>query len=212
MPEALAPSPARTTTLFKQCNITIVADGLQTSVLDAQLFPELGATKKVLQLPSLALLEYEGISFWAEPENRRAVVLDNTGRLSATTPITRLMDRYLAKVPGVNVMALGLNFFFELVFEEPSVNLMLHRFLQRDAMVKLGGEPASAGFKVSHEAKGYLRQMSVDPLWKNGKGVSVLINYHLDSPVTPGRGLQLQERFTDCMGDAPLLVAEIANA
>jgi hypothetical protein len=214
MPEAIAAAPPALngTTVFKQCNVTIVAEGLQTSVLDAQLFPELGAPVKALQIPSLALLGYEKYSFWVEPENRRAVALDTTGQLTDRSPIVGLMEKYLEKVPGVNIAALGLNFFFEIVFQNPSVNFMLEKFLRGDALSKLGsGAAVSAGFKVIHREKGYLRQLAVDPLWKNEKGVSVLVNYHVDAPTDPARGLRLVERFAECVASAPILVREIAN-
>jgi hypothetical protein len=195
--------------LLKQCNVTLLADGLQTSVINAQFFPRLGEPQKVIQTPPLAVLEFGEYTFWVEVESRRAVALDSTGDLNDASPIAELMEAYVKKTPGLKIVALGLNYFFELSLERGAGKLMLDKFLREEVVKKFGAPIQAAGFKLILRRNEYTVQLAVDPVWNNPKALSILVNYHLDSPID---GLDIPKRFAYCATEAPKLVEVVANA
>ena len=205
-----SPAKGRAVQVLKQCNVTLLAEGLQTSVLDAQFFPRLGEPQKVMQTPPLAVLEYGDYTFWVEVESRRAVALDTTGKSDDASPIAELMETYVKKTHGLKIAALGLNYFFELSLEEPGSagKLILEKFL-RDEVKKFGGQIQAAGFKLIQRRDEYTVQLAVDPIWNNPKALSILVNYHLDSPIAK---LDIPKRFAHCSVEAPKLVEVVAHA
>lgn len=209
MAEASAP-PATGVVKLKQCNVTLLAEGLQTSILDAQFFPDLGEPQKVMQVPPLAVLEFGDYTFWVEAESGRAVALDTTGEVDEASPIAALMETYVSKTPGLRVSALGLNYFFEILLERGLAGkFILEHFLRPDVASKFGEQVQGAGFKLIQRRGEYKLQLTVDPAWNKPKGLSVLVNYHLDAP---GNDLRISQRFAQCAIEAPKLVEVITNA
>jgi hypothetical protein len=204
----VSPAAGTAKQLLKQCNVTLLAEGLQTSVLDAKFFPRLGEPQRVIQTPSLAVLEFRDYTFWVEVESRRAVALDTTGELNDTSPIVEMMETYVKKASGLKVVALGLNYFFELSLDKGTAGKLIQEKFLRDEVKKFGGHIQAAGFKLVQRDNEYTVQLAVDPVWDNPKALSILVNYHLDSPIS---NLNLPERFARCAADAPRFVEVIAN-
>jgi hypothetical protein len=76
-------------------------------------------------------------------------------------------------------------------------------FLNTEATAKLGGDLVSAGFKVMQNWQEYLRQLIVDPVWKNPKQLTAGVNFHLEAPAPP---LNITRRFRQCAKEAQRLI------
>src|SRR3990172_2960046 len=99
---------------FKNCNITLVADGLYTSLVHSQFFPELAPAKNAVQIPPVAMLDFGNYTFLVEVEGRRAVASDLSGELNPTSPIVGMMKRFVREAKGATIRALGFKFTFDL--------------------------------------------------------------------------------------------------
>lgn len=210
-PIPTTPDTRKARTVFKQANITVVADGLQTSIVDASLFQDLGTPKNVLKIAPLSLLEFDKFGFLVEIDSRRAVAMDNSLELSPTSPISTMMEKYLRELKNVSVAAIGFNYLFEIVFGTAVVEAISPRFLRMESFVDLGKRVRSAGFKVISEEEDHLVQLTFDPLWNNPFAVSVLINYHHETPA-PDVVAGVTARFSKYAAHAPGLVERMLNA
>jgi len=208
MPEASVPQPASILVKpnYKACNVTVIADGLQSGVLDPSLFSELGPSKTVLQAGSLGILEFDRRSLIVETEAHRAVATDVTGEMGVST-VAELMERYVNRVPGIQIRAVGFNFFYEFVSDDNVISFV-EKFLNKELTNKIGGQLSAAGFKINQQRGPYVRQLALEPVWNNPKSLGVAVNYHMEAPLAP---LNFRERFVECATETPTLIEAIIH-
>jgi hypothetical protein len=181
--------------LLKNSNITVVGDGLYTSVLHAQFFPELGPPKTAIQVPQVSVLDFGKYNFVVQVDERRAVVSDNSGELSANSQIPAMLQKFLLEAKNVNLSALGVNFTFEVLLDGPLCAFMLARFLQPEPIKRFGSTFKSIGLKVMVDHGDSLLQLTIDPVWGNPTTALVTINFHHENP-----GQDLVARLVELYG------------
>lgn len=196
---------------FKNSNITVVADGLYTSLLHSNFFPDLGPAQNTIQIPPMAILDYGRYSFVVDVEGRRAIARDTTGELTAKSPIASMAKKFIETAQNVTIKAVGFNYTYELVSPMPAAEFVVSRYLRGDVLPALGGEVVGAGLKLVTKKGDHLVQVSIEPVWANPLALTVLINYHHDSPGT-GTWPGIIDRFGQFVADAPEVIERVANA
>jgi len=201
-------SAAAVKKLLKTSNITVVGDGLSTSFLNPQFFPELGKAKSFIQVPQISVLDFGKYSFIVQPDERRAVVADTTGDLSANSPVPSMLRKFLRENKDLAISAIGFNFIFEVVHETSTADFLLKEYFQAEPMKRFGDTLASLGFKVTVDRGDSLRQVTVDPVWANPTTSLVTVNYHFDSPI-PNFAEGLIELYGQFAGEVSGLVDSV---
>jgi hypothetical protein len=195
---------------FKNCNITLVADGLSTSIVHSQFFPELGPAKSAVQIPPVATLDFGNYTFLVEVQGRRAIASDVSGELSPASPIVAMMKRFVREAKGATISALGFNFAFELAFEEPAIGFTMEKFLQVERMKGLGKSLLGGGFKIIAQRDDHVLQVAYDPVWEKPLAVAFKVNYHFNNAGDRTWG-DILDRFASFTGDAPRVLDEISR-
>jgi hypothetical protein len=206
MPVSASPAPNAVKANYKGCNVTVLGRGLQTQPLDPTLFPELGPHKTLIQVGPVGVLEFDRRSLVVQVEAQRAVAADS-GPFEENGTAAELMQRYIDKATGVQITAIGFNYFFEFVCDGDGVNFV-EKFLDKDRMIAIGGPPTGAGFKILQSRGPYVRQLTIDPVWNNAKVLLCGLNYHLDAPLAK---INIPERFAECAAEIPKLIEATIN-
>jgi hypothetical protein len=111
----------------------------------------------------------------------------------------------------VAIKAVGFNFRFELVFQDPAVGYVLDRFLNTARVREFGESVEGAGFKLLAKREDHLLQISVDPVWGNQLALAALINYHHDSPGEAPWSATV-EKYKRFVADAPEVIRRLLSA
>jgi len=163
---------------FKNLNITAVANGLNSSTVNANLFAGLGPVKNVVQIPGIAVIDFEKYNVLVHPDGKRVVVTDMTGEASLASPISTMMSQIISAMPDINITALGFNYSYELLVQG-STTEFLESYLVLTRFQSLGNLQ-TGGFKISNQWKDRILHVSVDPVHNQSSLFSLLINHHFD--------------------------------
>lgn len=185
----------------------MLADGLLTSAVAPATFQELGEPESAVQVPQIALLEYEKYSVLIQVAERRATITEKSG-ISATSPIPTMMSRIVSATEGIKISAIGFNFSFDCVTDGPSVEIM-RQYVQLDRLSPLGSV-RSAGFKVAATSNDKLVQLNVDPVWGQDAALLTTLNYHFQTPKDTERVLNSYREMAIEAGDIVKRVFDVA--
>ena len=207
----ITPGRPLTRTVFKGCNITLVADAMTTNFLHANFFEDLGPAQSVTQIPSLCVIDFGRYSFIVNVDGRRAIAADASPELNEASPVMTMMTAFAQRATSALIKAIGFNFIYELGFSQPATEEFLGRFLRLERFAGFGSALLSGGFRVVAQSGDHLSQLTLDPVWDNPLSFSLKINYHFDSP-GEGPWVDVVRRFPALTVDAPGLVERIIHA
>ena len=196
---------------LKDVNVSVVADGLYTSLLHSNFFSDLGTAQNTIQIPPLAILDYGRYSFVIDVAARRAIARDATGELTIASPVASMMKKFIETAQNVTIKGVGFNYTYELISQAPAAEFVVSRYFREDVLPALGGEVVGAGLKLVTKQEDHLVQISIETVWGNPLALTILINYHHDSPGM-GTWPSIVDRFGQFVADVPQLIERVANA
>lgn len=205
-----AEKAAAVSLVYRTCNISLLADELHASTLQADWFSDLGQPKDVVKTSDVTFFDYETQTILVHTAGRRAVAADNSAQLVATSPIATMMDRVVRELKLSRVFALTFSFTFEAVFKEEASKFLGEKYLRVDALGKLGKEVRGAGIRLVCNEDDHVVRLTVDSVAKNPFAISILLNYHHDSP-PKAVYTDIINRFGQYTADAPSFAGKIVH-
>jgi hypothetical protein len=196
--------------VYRGSTITLLADELQASTLQPGWFQDLGQPKDVVKTSDITFFDYETASIFIHAAGKRAVASDSSAQLAATSPIPVMMDRIVRELKLSKVSALAFSFNYEVVFKEQASKFLADKYLRDSAIRGLGRDVRPAGIRLVSFEEDHLIRMTLDSVAKNPFAISVLLNYHHE---TPSQAIysDIINRFGQYTAAAPTWVGKIIN-
>lgn len=198
--------PQRVRFNAKAINLTVIADSLSSNAIAANTFSELGQPKNVFQVPQVAVLEYSKYVVMVEAAERRAVVVDNTGEMSVTSPLPAVMKKLIQATEGIAIAAIGFNYIYECVTEGPSIEIM-RGYINESPFQPLG-TLKGAGIKITAEKDGRVIQLNIDPVFDQPTVLAVTVNHHFDKQED---WFAVIAKFAELTIETPALLKRVFN-
>jgi hypothetical protein len=200
--------------IYNSGNITVVADGLYTSILTSDFFFDLigQPSQSSVQVPELGLVDYPRYQVAVQVEMRRLVAVDKNLRTTEKTALPDLITKYLDRAREVKVEAIGLNFQYQLKTNKPVSELLLARYFAAERIEReFGNDINLAGLKLATKKDDYTFQTTIDPVWDKPFESVVSFNYHFRRPFS-GSVQSVIGRFRQFSCEIPPVLSELINA
>jgi hypothetical protein len=192
----------------KGCNITLIADGLYSSLVGPKSFPELGEPRYNMQVPQIGVLDFGKYNLVIQVDEKRVLAADISGEMNASSPIPAMIRKCLQEGKELKVSALGFNFIFEAALDVPLVDFLQETYVHKESATRFGDSYASLGFKFSMVQLNHLMTLAVEPIWQNPKTTLATVNFHFDRP-----GAEMTEELVQIYGKfvsvAPELIEKL---
>jgi hypothetical protein len=194
--------------ILKSSNITVVGDGLNTVSVNALQLPDLGKPKSLFQMGQLGVVDFGKYTILIHADQKRAYVTDNSGDLTAKSPVTQMVKVLLQGSKDLKLEGLGVNFILEAALDEPIASFLRETYFREEAISRFGEPVTALGFKVTVSEGDHLLTVTVDPVWNNPTTAQITINFHLEVP-PPDISSRIVEMYGTFVEQVPSLVNKI---
>lgn len=170
-----------TNKILKNANITIVADKLHTSFLSQSLFSDiLPNPHNLIQIPQFGLMDFGAYNFIVDVDNRRIVINDNAGNVSAS-PVLKMAKKFISEVKGPEIVSVGFNFSMDLTCDSEFGTYSMNEFLKEKYKNKFQGL-SGIGIKAFIKKTPYICTFVIEPHFLEPTHAIANANFHYEIP------------------------------